>query len=116
EKSIMPAYGWLYERDTDYAGLEAKLEALSALGTPYEDELGRAEELARAQAEELHAALALEDPSAAEHFGDPHKQVFALIAYLRRLGTDINKPNPYTKAAVTASAGELNQEGAGGTR
>jgi cytochrome c oxidase cbb3-type subunit I/II len=113
--SIMPAYPWLWEREIDFAGIEAKLEAMAALGTPYEDELGRAEELARAQADEVFQRLIGEAPEyAASDLAD--KQVIALTAYMLRLGVDITKPNPYTKAAVTASAAEPGEGGSGGTR
>jgi cytochrome c oxidase cbb3-type subunit I/II len=112
--SLMPRYPWLLEREIDYDGIDAKLEALAMLGTPYEDELGRGAELAREQAAEIFAKLVTEDPSYAES-GLEDTQVLAMTAYMLRLGTDLTKPNPYTKAAVTASAGE-SEGGTSGTR
>ncbi|HKX46522.1 MAG TPA: cytochrome-c oxidase, cbb3-type subunit II, partial [Planctomycetota bacterium] len=91
--SLMPSYAHLWRKPIDYAGLERKLAVLSRLGHPYDAERGRAEELARAQAAELHDRLVAEDPMF--EVGDLRdKQVLALTAYVLRLGVDIAKPAP----------------------
>ncbi len=96
ENSIMPAYAYLYEDDTDYASLTKKLSALHLLGTPYEKEtIANAEQLARDQAKQL--ALMLQEkvtkvglePALPDKVED--KEIIALIAYLQRLGTDLEK-------------------------
>ena len=58
------------------------------LGAPYTDELTRAEEMARKQAEQIAEEIVKQQgPSG---LGD--KQVVALIAYLQRLGVDLTAP------------------------
>jgi len=88
-QSLMPSYAWMLEEDTDYASIPAAMRAMSALGAPYSDEeKEKAIENARAQAEKISKEIAaLEGPSDLAH-----KKIVALIAYLQRLGTDLNKP------------------------
>ncbi|MBR9978071.1 MAG: cytochrome-c oxidase, cbb3-type subunit II, partial [Bacteroidetes bacterium] len=84
--SIMPPYPWLIEDRLDFTSLKAKIAALRKIGVPYpygyED---RAGDDLRAQAEEIAAAL---QASGIETSWD--REIIALIAYLQRLGTDIN--------------------------
>jgi cytochrome c oxidase cbb3-type subunit I/II len=102
--SIMPAYPWLLTRDTDFAGLGAKVAALAKLGTPYGPELTQAEGLARAQAQQLVERLVGEDPNYAGS-GIENKQIIALTAYLLRLGVDITKPAPSPAGQASAGPG-----------
>ena len=86
--SIMPTYEWMLENEANLDVLPRKLRALRTLGTPYTDEqVNRATELAQEQA----ATIATE----IEQQGGPadleSKQIVALVAYLQRLGTDIQK-------------------------
>lgn len=88
-RSIMPPYPWMLERETDFADLPRRLRVLQMLGTPYTDaEVANAAQLARAQAEEIAAEVAAQGgpPQLAD------KEITALVAYLQRLGTDINPP------------------------
>ncbi len=84
-KTIMPSYAHLLERRLDFEGIEAKVRAMVRLGVPYGQEVGRAAELARAQAAQLGKQIVEQGGEA----GYEDKQVIALIAYLQRLGTDL---------------------------
>jgi cytochrome c oxidase cbb3-type subunit I/II len=84
--SIMPEYGWLFRKKTDYDILEKKLSVLNAVGVPYsEDEIRNASMDAKNQAQEIINGLA--DSGVEAKMRD--KQIIALIAYLQRLGTDL---------------------------
>ena len=85
--SIMPAYPWLLEQSQSYARTGDKLEALKAVGVPYDNiQIANAQADAEAQAQKIAANLAKEGIKVA-----PDKEIVALIAYLQRLGTDIKK-------------------------
>ncbi|WP_266366427.1 cytochrome-c oxidase, cbb3-type subunit I [Tellurirhabdus rosea] len=85
--SIMPAYPWLLEQSLSYARTGDKLEALKAVGVPYDNiQIANAQADAEAQAQKIAANLAKEGIKVA-----PDKEIVALIAYLQRLGTDIKK-------------------------
>ena len=68
-ESIMPGYPWLEENQLDPGSIQAKMEALRALGTPYTDE----------EIEKAPAAL------------EGKTEMDAMIAYLQRLGTVIKQ-------------------------
>jgi cytochrome c oxidase cbb3-type subunit I/II len=90
-QSIMPPYSWLLERDTDYGLLDSRLSVLATLGAPYDEELERGAEIARAQAAEIAAEIEAQGGPT----GLADKEIIALIAYLQRLGTDIyREPDP----------------------
>jgi cytochrome c oxidase cbb3-type subunit I/II len=96
--SIMPAYPWLIHDDADLSTLSAKLGVLAAppLYTPYtKAEVTGAEADARAQAkviaDELRQQPELKDSPDLEK-----KEIVAVIAYLKRLGTDLAKASPTT--------------------
>jgi cytochrome c oxidase cbb3-type subunit I/II len=102
-QSIMPAYGWLYDNDLDYAGIQKRVDAMAMLGVPYGDAVLRAEAMARAQAKQLSAEVVAQGGPA----GLEQKKIIALVAYLQRLGTDIKKlpkapPAPEQRAGGTA--------------
>jgi cytochrome c oxidase cbb3-type subunit I/II len=84
--SIMPAYPWLIDKEEDYDQLEQKITAMRKLGVPYEDGY---EDKARkdliAQAKVIQKDLAEKGIKVSEK-----AQVVALIAYLHKLGRDIN--------------------------
>ena len=85
--SIMPRYLWLHENTLDTSTTKAKINGMRTLGVPYEEGY---EEIAnddlKKQAEQIAAALNAEEDI--ETSSD--KEIIALIAYLQRLGTDIN--------------------------
>ena len=83
--SIMPPYPWLIEDDLDRSDLAGKIRAMQTLGVPYAegyDEQATAD--LEAQAILISETLANEGIDCA-----PEKEIIALIAYLQRLGTDI---------------------------
>jgi cbb3-type cytochrome c oxidase subunit II len=86
--SIMPPYDWMLRRDTDFAAIPAKMRALSRIGVPYsEEDIANGEADARAQAQEIADGL-----EGTGYEGLEEKEIIAMVAYLQRLGTDLNKP------------------------
>lgn len=83
--SIMPPYPWLYDDDLDVSYLPKKIRVMQTLGVPYEEGY---DEVAlndlQEQASQIAAGLREEGYDA-----DESKEIIALIAYLQRLGTDI---------------------------
>ena len=99
--SIMPPYPHLLEQPLDFAQADASVAAMKALGVPYSDaEVATASTLARAQAERIAAQIVEEQGPAG--LGD--SKVVALVAYLMRLGTDLDKPvaAPEAESAIAA--------------
>ncbi len=83
--SIMPAYTWLYNRNTDWQSTEGKIITLRKLGVPYpEGYEGQALADAKKQAQGISDYL-----TKSGFTTDSDKEIVALIAYLQRLGTDI---------------------------
>ena len=89
-QSIMPAYGWLFENDLDYGGVQPRVDAMAMLGVPYGEAVLHAESMARAQGKQISAEILAQGGPA----GLERKQIIALIAYLQRLGTDIKRLPP----------------------
>ena len=91
--SIMPAYPWLLDKSYDTTMTAAKINAMITLGVPYDEGYAAvANEDVVKQANEI-----LEDMKGQlEEEGfevSPDREVVALIAYLQRLGVDIEKTN-----------------------
>jgi cytochrome c oxidase cbb3-type subunit I/II len=84
--SLMPTYPWLYEQYFDQQSIPAKIRAMRTLGVPYEEgyEYLALDDLKK-QADGIVAQLKVESIET-----DPNLDIIALIAYLQRLGTDIN--------------------------
>ncbi|TAE59529.1 MAG: cytochrome-c oxidase, cbb3-type subunit I [Bacteroidetes bacterium] len=84
--SIMPAYPWLFTQDLDVSQTKDKIKAMRTLGVPYENsyEDQALEEIA--QQSKLIAMSLKKDNIEVKS----EKEIIALIAYLQRLGTDIN--------------------------
>ncbi|MBA3699143.1 MAG: cytochrome-c oxidase, cbb3-type subunit I [Planctomycetes bacterium] len=91
--SIMPNYPWLISDDMDLSSLERKLKVLASfpMNTPYSpEEIRGAVESAKKQAKTIGDELrGIEKYQKIE--GLDNKEIIALIAYLKRLGTDLNK-------------------------
>jgi cytochrome c oxidase cbb3-type subunit I/II len=86
--SIMPVYPWLFKKKTDLGVLTKKLSVMKALGVPYSvEEIKNAKADALAQAEAITKRLEKDgvDPKM------KNKQIIALIAYLQRLGVDLQE-------------------------
>ena len=85
--SLMPKYDWLLSWELEVDDLPKKMSALRTLGTPYSDaEIGGAVESARRQAREIADRVQRDGGPA----GIQDKEIVAIVAYLQRLGTDIN--------------------------
>jgi cytochrome c oxidase cbb3-type subunit I/II len=97
--SIMPGYPWLYDDALDTSHIEGKVITLRRLGVPYpEGYQRRAEADLKAQATRLADAMGKAGvPARAD------REIIALIAYLQRLGTDINTRSPATASAASTS-------------
>ena len=96
EKSIMPSYDFLIEENLDMSLLERKISALRSIGVPYEEGLeenaeGLAIEQAKGIASNIISDLFKLEGAKKEAAIDnlSKKEVVAIIAYLQRLGTDI---------------------------
>jgi cytochrome c oxidase cbb3-type subunit I/II len=85
--SIMPSYSFLLDQDLDTASTAPKIKAMQQLGVPYEagyaeiankDLMKQADEIAKNLKED-----GIQTPS--------NKEIIAIIAYMQRLGTDIEK-------------------------
>ncbi|MFZ6052544.1 cytochrome-c oxidase, cbb3-type subunit I [Halocola ammonii] len=89
--SIMPEYPWLLENKIDTSTTAAKINAMITLGVPYADDYAqRANVDLMNQANEIVADM--EDFLKQDGFvAEPDDEIIALIAYLQRLGTDIEK-------------------------
>lgn len=87
--SLMPRYPWLYDDNIDKSSTAAKINALRTVGVPYEEGY---EEIANQDLEMQAAQIAAEIESDENYANiDKDKEIIALIAYLKRLGTDIAK-------------------------
>lgn len=83
--SIMPAYPWLLNKETDTARTGAKIRAMQTLGVPYPEGYDReANQDLMKQADRIVRSLEKDKIKIA-----PTKEIVALIAYLQRMGKDI---------------------------
>jgi len=89
--SIMPPYPWLIERDLNTSATADKIRVLQKLGTPYPD--GFAEKAVDDLKEQSQVIAESLQADGIEQEGLADKEIIALIAYLQRLGTDI-EPEP----------------------
>lgn len=86
--SIMPPYPWLLDQDINSKYTQAKIDVSRMLGDPYSDyERDNAVALLEQQASSIADELY---EQGIEQEGVETKEIVALIAYLQRLGTDIN--------------------------
>ena len=100
--SIMPAYQWLIHNELNKSMTEDKMKAMVKLGVPYsEEDIANAQKSMTEQGTQIEKNL-YTDPDFAESYEADKKaggsgfiemrnrEITALIAYLQRLGTDIN--------------------------
>jgi cytochrome c oxidase cbb3-type subunit I/II len=99
-QSIMPPYPWLLTKDLDFSVVQPRVDVMAMLGVPYGKALNNAEQMARDQA----SVVAKEIVSQGGPQGLNSKQIVALVAYLQRLGTDINKQPPLPPEAAPVAA------------
>lgn len=102
--SIMPAYPWLFTKKINFDRIQTRVNAMAMLGVPYGEAVldGMAPEMARIQAREVAAMIETANGPPASETWDT--QVIALIAYVRRLGTDIYKTPVVAPAGGAANA------------
>jgi cytochrome c oxidase cbb3-type subunit I/II len=110
--SIMPPYAHLFEKPLDLGQAHDSAAAMRALGVPYsEQQVANAAADAERQAREVAAKVVAEGGSA----GLESRKGVALIAYLMRLGTDLDKPVAEPAAATgVATASEVGAAIGGG--
>jgi cytochrome c oxidase cbb3-type subunit 2 len=98
-ESVMPPYAFLARKDLDYADIQDKMKALTALGVPYtKGEIDHAAADLQAQAQVMDSdATGLKarygDKVAARNFsGNPERltDMDALVAYLQVMGTMVD--------------------------
>ncbi|MEM9050896.1 MAG: cytochrome-c oxidase, cbb3-type subunit I [Bacteroidota bacterium] len=84
-KSIMPVYDFLLDHDIDTSTTVAKINAMRTLGVPYPEgyELIANDDVVKQQKQIIESLKGDEIEAA------PNTEMIALIAYLQRLGTDI---------------------------
>lgn len=85
--SIMPSYAWLLKSSIDTNIIEAKIKAMQTLGVPYPKGFEK-----KAKDDLMKQARGITKSLEADSIRiSPNKEVIALIAYMQRLGTDIQK-------------------------
>jgi cytochrome c oxidase cbb3-type subunit I/II len=105
--SIMPPYAHLLEETIDFDAIEKSMVAMRKLGVPYDDaDIDGSPASAREQAEAIAAQIVAEDGPK----GTEDRQVVALIAYLLRLGTDLNRPIEVDVEEITVAGAEGTEE------
>jgi cytochrome c oxidase cbb3-type subunit I/II len=89
--SIMPAFPWLFTKKINFDRIQTRVNAMAMLGVPYGQAVleGMAPKLAQQQAQEIARLIDEAGGPPADSIWDT--EVIALIAYMRRLGTDIFK-------------------------
>ena len=110
EGSVMPTYVHLLETPIDFDKIADRVHAAYKLGAPYDRELTESAEMARQQAEQIAADIVSEGGTVRR--GDVmalESQAVALIAYLQRLGTDLNAP-PEAEQQAPPAEGEPQEE------
>ena len=95
-QSIMPSYRWLLATPIDFEAIPAHVEAQQTVGVPYTDAEIRNAKLA-AETQAAAVAKDIADQGGPKLLQD--KEVVALIAYLQRLGRDIQTLPPAPPAA-----------------
>jgi len=98
----MPAYTWLFTKKIDFDSIPLRMRTVNALhrGKAYSDEeIADWERITNEQAQ----AIADEIVDGDGEPGLQDKQVVALIAYLQRLGTDLNKQVPVEESVDEAA-------------
>jgi cytochrome c oxidase cbb3-type subunit I/II len=94
--SIMPRYPWLLTDKVDESMTPAKIRAMITLGVPYPegyDQMAVAD--MQKQAKEIYDDLKLSEAQLllGEDGLAPDQEIIALIAYLQKLGRDIEVAN-----------------------
>lgn len=93
----MPSYSHLLRETLDFDSIQSRVNVMAMLGVPYGNLVkdNNAVEAAKEQAKKINEELLA---TTTKYQGMEDKKVIALVAYLQRLGTDINKPAPTSEA------------------
>ena len=116
--SIMPEYSFLMKKKIDFQSIPLRIAAQQVLGVPYPEYEGedRAAVIDKIQADARAQAEAIAGEFVQQN-GGPYRtddgevidlsdrKVIALIAYLQRLGTDLNAPPETEEPAATPDEG-----------
>ena len=98
--SVMPSYPHLLDNDTPWDVIQSRVDAMAMLNVPYgADALDHAAALAHQQADQVAKALVTNGGPK----GMENKEVIALIAYMQRLGRDIQLAQDQAPASPPAS-------------
>lgn len=101
-RSIMPAYPHLARNTIDFGSIQKRVDVMALLGVPYGESVVNAAEEARSQAQ----VIATDLESSGGPRGLAEKEVVALIAYMQRLGKDIQTlPSQQSVSNAAASGG-----------
>ena len=84
----MPSYRHLLTADLNFDRIQSRVDAMVMLGVPYGDAVTDAPSLARAQAERIAASIV----QGGGESGYESKEIVAMIAYMQRLGRDVQSP------------------------
>jgi len=92
--SIMPSYPWLRDNALDMSNTAGKIRAMQTLGVPYPEGYDQ-QAVADAQKQAQEIANKVADQLQNERIREmSDTELIAMIAYLQRLGTDINAEAP----------------------
>jgi cytochrome c oxidase cbb3-type subunit I/II len=100
-RSIMPAYAHLATNELDFASIQKRVDVMVMLGVPYGEAVNSAESMAREQAN----ALAEDVRATGGPDGLATREVTALIAYLQRLGRDLQSAPSTTASSPVTTRG-----------
>ncbi len=118
--SVMPIFDHLLNEELDFNKVADRVWAAHMLGAPYEEELTDGPEMARRQAEVIAAEIISQGGPVEKVKIDgsmvliKDTQAMALIAYLQRLGVDLNRPAvvPPAETAPVVEEVAANEEAA----
>jgi cytochrome c oxidase cbb3-type subunit I/II len=100
-QSVMPPYRHFVENDLNFDGIQARVDAMAMLGVPYGEAINRAPAMAREQGKQVAASIVAQGGQA----GLENKEIVAIIAYLQRLGRDIQVAAPNAVVSRPTAAG-----------
>ena len=87
--SLMPPFPWLISDQLDTSSTEKKIRVMQSIGVPYAPDYDK---MARSDLEK-QAVKIMQNLNNSNVQVDADREIIALIAYLQRLGTDINTNN-----------------------
>jgi cytochrome c oxidase cbb3-type subunit I/II len=85
--SLMPSYAFMIDKMIDTASTSAKIKAMRTLGVPYKEGYEQVANMALMEQGRLIAASLQKDSIRVA----PNAEIIAVIAFMQRLGTDIEK-------------------------